>query len=225
MTDFSAESLKKMAADKAAEFVVSGMFVGLGTGSTAKYVVENLGEKVESGELEMKATPTSIATKTLAESFGIEMIELDKIEIGDLDLVIDGADQIDLVSGICIKGGGGAHYWEKMVAERSKKMIVIVDESKIVDDFKGFKVPVEVEVEKKDSVFAELGGSFREVLSDYGNAILDVEYDGVLSPAEHEEFLMNVDGVVETGWFISLVDTVIVARASGVVEVVDIDYE
>lgn len=220
----SVENLKKMAAEKAAEFVENGMLVGLGTGSTAKYVVENLGEQVKAGKLKIKATPTSVVTKELAESFGIEMVELEKIEDGEIDVVIDGADQIDLVSGICIKGGGGAHYWEKMVAEKSKKMVVVVDESKIVTSFKGFKIPVEVDKSCKESLEEVLKISFRENLSDFGNLIGDVEYDGSVDIVEFDHYLLSLEGVIETGVFVSLVDFVVVARASGEVEVVEIDY-
>jgi ribose 5-phosphate isomerase A len=152
------------------------------------------------------------------------MVDLTEIEIGDLDLVIDGADQIDLVSGICIKGGGGAHYWEKMVAERSKKMIVVVDESKVVDDFKGYKIPLEVEVEKKDILAESIDIVYREGLSDFGNAVGDVEYDSSMTIAEFEEYLMNLEGVIDTGIFISLVDYVVVAKSDGQVEVYEIDY-
>lgn len=220
----SVENLKKMAAEKAAEFVENGMLVGLGTGSTAKYVVENLGEQVKAGKLSIKATPTSVVTKELAESFGIEMVDLDKIEDGEIDVVIDGADQIDLVSGICIKGGGGAHYWEKMVAEKSKKMVVVVDESKIVTSFKGFKIPVEVDKSCKVSLEKVLKISFRENLSDFGNLIGDVEYDGSVDIVEFDDYLLSLEGVIETGVFVSLVDFVVVARPGDEVEVVEIDY-
>jgi ribose 5-phosphate isomerase A len=157
-------------------------------------------------------------------SFGIEMLSLEEIVDGDIDLVIDGADQIDLDSGICIKGGGGAHYWEKMVAEKSKKVVIVVDESKIVNDFAGYKIPLEIKEESKEAVAAKLDVVYREGKSDFGNLIADVVYDGSVSILEFEDRLLRIEGVIETGIFASLVDIVIVARNNGEVDVVEIDY-
>lgn len=221
------DELKKMAADKACEFVESGMFVGLGTGSTAKFVVENLGQKFKSGELVIKGAPTSLATKELAESFGIEMVDVKDIDFGELDLVIDGADQIDLESGVCVKGGGGAHYWEKMIAERAKKMIVVVDESKVVSSFEGVKIPLEVDEAKQEEVIEALSDyelSFRGVKSDFGNLIADVVFNSEMDIWQFDEFLSGIEGVIETGIFASMVDIIVVSGADGTVEVVEVDY-
>lgn len=133
---------KKNAGHSAAEYVKDGMVVGLGTGSTAKYAIERIGERIEEEGLDIEGIPTSIETKRRAEKAGIELVELD--EADKIDLTIDGADEVDPNKDL-IKGGGGALLREKMIAFNSKEYIVIVDPSKMVDVLgETFDLPVEI---------------------------------------------------------------------------------
>ena len=140
----SKEELKKMVGYRAIDdYVKSGMVVGLGTGSTAKFAVDRLGQLLQSGEVkDIVAIPTSVATKEQAESLNIPLSTLDEHAV--LDVVIDGADEIDPALNL-VKGGGGALLREKMVEVCAKKFIVIVDESKLTDALgPGFPIPVEI---------------------------------------------------------------------------------
>ena len=227
MTIYSAEDLKKNAALKAASFVEDGMLVGLGTGSTAKYAVEEVGRRIATGEIKVFGTPTSFATLKLAKELEIPLKDLEEIQDGEIDIDIDGADQIDLKTGTCLKGGGGAHYWEKKVARKSKQIIVIVDETKVVKNFAGYKVPLEIDNEKRElleSSFADLGLqlTFRESMSDSNNYVADTIYDGSIDLLEFEKKLLAVDGVLDTGVFHGLVTKIIVAKTNGEVDVIDL---
>lgn len=219
----SQEEIKKLVGYKAAEFVDSGMVVGLGTGSTAKYVVMALGDRVSDGfDIEF-GVPTSNATADLAESVGIETAN--EADIDHIDVTIDGADQIDLATGLCIKGGGGAHYLEKKVAKKSDKFVIIVDESKVVENFDGCELPLEVESEYMPTVSETLDEmglefDFREEFSDSGNAICDVVFEeGDIS--EFAATFMEIDGVLDTGLFEDLVTAVVLGKADGSVEVIE----
>src|SRR6056297_2738902 len=131
---------KQIAGEKAAEYVKDGMVVGLGTGSTAYWAVKKIGEMVEKG-LNIRAVPTSEETKKLAEESNIPLVSLADVKY--IDLTIDGADEVDANLNL-IKGGGGALVREKIVAHESKKLIIIVDDSKLVDTLSDFPLPVEV---------------------------------------------------------------------------------
>ena len=134
-------NMKELVGKKAAEYVESGMTVGLGTGSTAYYFVEEIGRRVKEEGLEIVGVTTSLATKKQAEALGIPLKSVDEVDY--IDVTIDGADEIAPdFSGI--KGGGGALLFEKIVAEQSKSVIWIVDESKMVDYLGRFPLPVEV---------------------------------------------------------------------------------
>ena len=134
-------NMKELVGKKAAEYVESGMTVGLGTGSTAYYFVEEIGRRVKEEGLEIVGVTTSLATKKQAEGLGIPLKSVDEVDY--IDVTIDGADEIAPdFSGI--KGGGGALLFEKIVAEQSKSVIWIVDESKMVDYLGRFPLPVEV---------------------------------------------------------------------------------
>lgn len=216
----SQDEQKKLAGYKAVEFLKDGMIVGLGTGSTAKWAVEAVAEN----ELDVVCVPTSIATRKQAEGLGISLKKLHEVE--EIDITIDGADQFEVESGLCIKGGGGAHYIEKQVAKKSRELIIIADESKLVESFRGYKVPLEVDFNGRDdlqSVCEKLGFelSFRDVTSDSGNSIADVVYDRDMSLAEFEIILMEMPGVIDTGIFNGLATKLVVARGDGSVEVID----
>ena len=131
---------KRIAGEKAAEYIKDGMTVGLGTGSTAYYMVEAVGRLVKAG-MHLRAVPTSKATEAQALGVGIPLVSIDEVE--GLDLAIDGVDQIDPAFN-AIKGGGGALFREKVVASSAKEVIWIMDESKLVDAIGSFPLPVEI---------------------------------------------------------------------------------
>lgn len=214
--------LKKLAAERAVQFVEDGMIVGLGTGSTAEFAIRRLGALVKEG-LSIKAIPTSQRAKKLATELGIPLIDFD--ETVTLDVTIDGADEVDSTLSL-IKGGGGALTREKIVAYHSKRQIIVVDESKIVKRL-GADFPVPVEVVKfawaatKKSL-EELGCTAQlrtimneKYITDNGNYILDCDFGPISSPETLEKDINAIPGVVENGLFIGLVDEVIVGSRQG----------
>ena len=144
------ENLKKMAGIKAAEFVKDGMVVGLGTGSTAYYFVEEIGRRIKEEGLQITAVTTSSVTSKQAEGLNIPLKSIDQVDF--VDVTVDGADEVDSqFNGI--KGGGGALLMEKVVATPSKEYIWVVDESKLVEKLGAFKLPVEVVQYGAEQVF------------------------------------------------------------------------
>lgn len=218
------DSLKKAAALAAVEFVRDGMTVGLGTGSTAKHMVMALGERVRAG-MKLRGVPTSRETAELARQQGIPLIDQDNAWI--IDVAIDGADQVDPGFNL-IKGGGGAHLKEKIVAASAKQFIVLVDYTKQVPVLGGsFPLPIEVipfgwgstarEIEaltKSRVVLRERDGT--PFKTEAGNMIVDVHIDRIDQPRELEIALNNIPGVVETGLFVNRTDVLIVGTAQGV---------
>lgn len=209
------EELKRIAAHHAVEYVRDGMVVGLGTGSTARYAVEKLGEMVGEG-LDVLGIPTSLETEQLARKAGIPLSTIDE---HDIDLTIDGADQVDGNLNL-IKGGGGALLREKMVASCSKDEIIVADESKIVDSF-SFPLPVEVVKFGWKSVARKLKSmgfepERREFVTDNGNYILDCRYGSIENAKETEKALNIIPGVVENGLFIGMASIVVVGTPDGV---------
>ena len=230
------ETAKFVAAKQATQYVKSGMKVGLGTGSTAAWLVQCLGEMVRNDGLQIKAVPTSNRTADLARDVGIEIITLDEAKW--LDLTIDGTDEYDSALNL-IKGGGGAHLREKVVATASDRMIVIADASKQVAALGAFPLPVEVlpfgmrttrsliedvltgaDVLGRD-VTQRMSGDVPYV-TDEGNFILDLHLKRI-GNAQHLSIALNqIPGVVENGLFIDICDMVIVGHGTGKVEVCDI---
>lgn len=219
------EELKKLAAEKAVEQVKDGMIIGLGTGSTMKYTLTKLGELVKSG-LKIQGVATSINTKRIAQKEGIPLTTID--EHPEMDITIDGADEVDGSLNL-IKGGGGALTREKIIAFNSKKVVIIVDDSKIVKAL-GIDFPLPVEVIKfgwtstKKSL--ETFGCEvvrREVIqgepfiTDNGNYILDCDFDYIMDPEKLEKDIKSIPGVVENGLFINLAHQVIVGGKQGIV--------
>lgn len=194
---------KKTAGYAAVEYVRDGMVVGLGTGSTVKYFVEGLAEKVREEEFDLTCIPTSVAVERLAVSLGLSVSNL--VEHPRVDLDVDGADEVDPRFNL-IKGGGGALTREKIVAESSEKFFVVVDESKIVRRLGVFPVAVEVLSFAEGKVVRELrdlGGFPRKregFVSDNGNIILDVKFN-IVCPEKLEEEINSLSGVVENGLF------------------------
>ena len=209
---------KKAAADKAIEFIERGMIVGLGTGSTVKFFIESLAEKIRDG-LIIKTVSTSNATGALSESLGIEVVELNAVE--KIDVTIDGADEVDSqLNGI--KGGGGALLYEKIVASSSQKNIWIIDSSKFVKQLGNFPLPVEVVVFGSNHTFAKLvqlgyNPKFRmeenkNFISDGRHNIIDLKLNKIVYPLKINNELQLIPGVVETGLFLNICDMVIIGR-------------
>ena len=224
MTLVDLDHLKKAAALKASEFVHSGMVVGLGTGSTAKHLLVALGEQVKAG-MKLRGVPTSQETATLAKEVGIPLIDAENR--WEIDVAIDGADQVDPHFNL-IKGGGGALLKEKIVAASAKQFIVVVDHTKQVPVLGGsFPLPIEVipfgwgstarEIEaltKSRVVLRERNGApFR---TEAGNLIVDVHIDRISQPGELETALNLIPGVVETGLFVGRTNVLIVGAPQGV---------
>jgi ribose 5-phosphate isomerase A len=216
-----AEDLKRAAAEKAVELVQEGMLLGLGTGSTSRLFVEGVGRLVASG-MKVRGVPTSRATAELAASLGIPIVtEL----VGQIDLAVDGADEVDPALNL-IKGRGGALFREKLVAAASKRFVVVVDESKLVKQLGEGVLPVEVlpflwrsTAERLTALGLSLvirGGEETPYVTDNGNVILDVTAaEGIKNPTELALELKQVTGVVEHGLFVGMTDTVIVAGPDG----------
>ncbi len=206
------------------------MIVGMGTGSTAYYFVEKLGQLVQEG-LQIKGVPTSTRTESQAHSLGIPIIPLS--DVHQIDIVVDGADEVDPQFQL-IKGGGGALYREKMVASLSREMIVVADSSKQVDTLGEFPLPVEVvpfgsEITMRRLRAMGLNPEFRTTeednqelyKTDNGNYILDCKVQKINRPAELHQRLKGLVGVVETGLFVDMATRVIYAHPNGHVEVLD----
>jgi len=227
----SADDLKRMAAARAVEAVTDGMRLGLGTGSTAKHFVALLGERVRGG-LNIVGVPTSEATHAQALAEGIALTTLD--ETPELDLTVDGADELD-ASLRLIKGGGGALLREKIVAAASARMIVIADAGKKVDTLGRFPLPIEVNpfgLEATRRAVAHVlethglppalrlrtAANGTVFVTDGGHHILDAELGAIEAPEALAEALVAVPGVVEHGLFIGLATGAILAGDDGVVE-------
>jgi ribose 5-phosphate isomerase A len=217
----SADDLKRAAADKALELVQDGMLVGLGSGSTARYFTEGVGRLVADG-MKVRGVPTSRDTAELAARSGIPIVtEL----VGQIDLAVDGADEVDPSLNL-IKGRGGALFREKLVAAAAKRFVVVVDESKLVKRLGVGVLPVEVlpflwrfTAERLTDLGVSLvvrGGEETPFVTDNGNLILDLSGEGEISDAaEFAAELKKITGVVEHGLFVGMTDTVIVAGPDG----------
>jgi ribose 5-phosphate isomerase A len=222
------EAQKRVAAARALEFVRPGMRLGLGSGSTAKHFVELLGERVGAG-LDVIAVPTSETTRSDAERLGIPLTTLD--ETPQLDLIVDGADEIGPDLSL-IKGGGGALLREKIVACASARMVVIADGSKWVSALGRFPLPIEVvpfglaatrrAVEAAAAAAGCAGPALlrrakdgHAFVTDGGHWILDVAFERIVDPKSLADRLDGVAGVVEHGLFIGLAHAAVLADANG----------
>ncbi|MBS1303913.1 ribose-5-phosphate isomerase RpiA [Loktanella sp. SALINAS62] len=231
------DKAKFVAAKRACDFVQDGMKLGLGTGSTAAWLVRCLGEMVRDQNLRIKGVPTSSRTAELARQVGIEVISLDEAKW--LDLTIDGADEYDHDLNM-IKGGGGALLMEKIVATASDQMIVITDGSKRVETLGNFPLPVEVipfgwqtskALIEEVLVGMDVLGTTTSLrmngdaayVTDEGNHILDLHLNRIGNARQLSLVLNQIPGVVENGLFIDICDIVVTGYGDGRVEVQDIN--
>lgn len=217
-------NLKQLVGIKAAEFVEDGMIVGLGTGSTAYYMVEEIGRRMREEGLKITGVTTSSGTKAQAESLGIPLKSIDEVPV--VDLTIDGADEISAdFQGI--KGGGAALLFEKIVASYSKQTIWIVDGSKMVDQLGRFPLPVEVIPygsqqlmrlfeEKNYQPVLRQTETGETVVTDSGHYIIDLHLERIEDPEKLATYLDQLVGVIEHGLFLNMVSKVVVASENGV---------
>lgn len=231
------DKAKFVAAKRAVSFVEDGMKVGLGTGSTAAWMVRCLGERVREEGLNIRGVPTSSRTAMLAAEMGLRVISLDEAKW--LDVTIDGADEFDGEFNL-IKGGGGALLQEKIVATASDRMVVITDASKEVETLGAFPLPVEVipfgwQTSKAllEELLISMDVMGRETslrmngavpyVTDEGNHILDLHLNRIGNARQLSLALNQIPGVVENGLFVDICDTVVIGYGDGRVEVRDIN--
>ncbi|MBT7262581.1 MAG: ribose-5-phosphate isomerase RpiA [Euryarchaeota archaeon] len=223
MTDV--ERLKKDAGIAACSYVSSGMKVGLGTGSTVKHTVIELGRMIAEEGLEIVGVPTSLATEKLALEVGIPLVKLSDID--GLDVVIDGADEYDPQFQL-IKGGGAALLREKIVAQESSGMVVVADDRKRVEKLGAFPLPIEITPFAHQATIRVLGRTLdcrvncrmagdNPVITDNGNMIADAHCGPTIQdPIGMEKVILNIAGVVQVGLFNNMCDVVVLAGANGV---------
>ena len=218
---------KRAAAYAAADLVQDGTTIGLGSGSTFLFVLERLAERIKDEGLQVRGTPTSLGTAAAAEAKGIKLVSLEEVE--QLDLAIDGADEIDPNKNL-IKGGGAAHTLERIVAATAKELVIIVGENKCVDMLgQAFRLPVEVlpfgfsharrriEATGCTTELRQQGG--KPLVTDNGNWILDCSYGGIADPASLAASLDSMVGVVDHGLFVGMTGRVVIANDAGAVRI------
>ena len=216
--------MKQVVAEAAIREVKSEMVVGLGSGSTAALMIKSLAEEIRLGRLKnIRGVPTSFQSEVLALEMDIPLVDLSSVS--QIDLAIDGADEVDPKFQL-IKGGGACHVREKLVASRAKQLLIVVDETKIVQNLnRVFPLPVEVipnAWKQVKDIILEMNGnaSLRmatkkagPIVTDQGNLILDVLFDGgIKNPKDIEMRLNNIPGVLENGLFVDLTDKVLVGK-------------
>lgn len=217
--------MKQTVGIRAARMVGRGAVVGLGTGSTAEFMIEELGRRVREENLDVVGVPTSFDAAVLARENGIPVGTPDDVE--RIDIAVDGADEVDPAMNL-IKGRGAAHLREKIVDGMAERFIVIVDESKLVERL-GTKCPVPLEVLPMAArpvmrAVEALGGepvlrmAARKdgpVITDQGNMVVDARFDGIDDPGEMETTLNNVPGILENGLFVGLATEILIGSISG----------
>ena len=216
--------MKQIVADAAIKDVENGMVVGLGSGSTAALMIRSLAREIASGKLKnIKGVPTSFQSEVLALELKIPLIDL--ASVSQIDLAIDGADEVDPDFQL-IKGGGACHVREKLVASKANKLLIVVDETKLVQNLNlVFPLPVEVlptAWKQVKDIVSEMSGVSNlrmatkkagPVVTDQGNLILDVLFkDGIENPKDLEMRINNIPGVLENGLFVDLTDKVLVGK-------------
>lgn len=216
---------KQLAGEKAVEYVKDGMLVGLGTGSTVYWSILKLGELVKLG-LEIKGVPTSKSTEKLSMELGIPIVDLSSVD--QIDLTIDGADEANPNFEL-IKGGGGALLREKMVASVSKRLVIVMDETKFVTNLGRFPLPVEIVPfgwEMTCKQISTLGckpalrmANNTPFITDNGNYIADCHFESIQDANKLNHTLNMVPGVVENGLFVHMADTLVIGHTDGNVDI------
>ena len=224
--------MKQKVASAAIKEVKSGMIIGLGSGSTAAFMIKSLANEIRSGKLQnIKGVATSFQSEVLALELDIPLIDF--ASASQIDLAIDGADEVDPDFQL-IKGGGACHVREKLVASKANQLLIVVDESKMVQNLNQiFPLPVEVlpnAWKYVQDVISEMNGSSTlrmatrkagPVVTDQGNLILDVMFnDGINNPKNIEMSINNISGVLENGLFVDLTDKVLVGKIENNISVV-----
>lgn len=224
----SVKEVKRKVGYAAADLVENGMLVGLGTGSTAQYMIERLIERQEDEGLSFTAVATSQASEEQAKAGGVPLVDINTASV--IDLTIDGADEIDGKKRM-IKGGGGALLREKLIASSSKEMVVIIDETKLVDKLGSFGLPVEIipfahqlTLNKLDQLGytgeLRLTPDGKPFVTDNNNYIVDIRFDNCCdNPEEDDANIRQVVGVVETGFFFGIAGRVMIGFQDGRVEI------
>jgi ribose 5-phosphate isomerase A len=220
----SNEQLKKSVGEAAAQLVEGDMMVGVGTGSTARFFIEELGRRVREEGLRIVGVPTSFQSRLLCQKNGVPIA--DAQDVGQLDLAVDGADEVDPDLNL-IKGGGAAHAREKVIAGMAKQFVVIVDESKLVPRLgTGFAVPVEIippALKFVSDRLLAMGGQptlrmgVRKdgpVVTDNGLFVIDAKFDPAVDMRQIDAQLHNTPGVLETGLFLGMARKVLVGVAA-----------
>jgi ribose 5-phosphate isomerase A len=219
----SVAQMKAMVGKASAAMVESGMALGFGSGSTAEYMIKEVGGRWQRGELKgIRVVCTSFQSSALAQEFGIPQQALN--EIDRIDLGIDGADEVDARLDL-IKGGGGCQTREKLVDSRVERLVIVVDSSKMVE-FLGSTMPVPVEV--IPDAYRQVAAKLRDldgapqlrmavkkagpVVTDEGNLILDTRFTSIDEPAEMEATINNIPGVLENGLFLNMADEVLIGH-------------
>ena len=228
----SQTQMKQIVADAAIKEVKSDMILGLGSGSTAALMIKSLADEISSGKLKnIRGVATSFQSEVLALDLDIQLIDL--ASVSHIDLAIDGADEVDPRFQL-IKGGGACHVREKLVASKAHKLLIVVDETKLVQNLNhSFPLPVEVlpnSWKQVEEVITEMNGSSTlrmankkagPVVTDQGNLILDVLFsDGIKNPKDLEMRINNIPGVLENGLFVDLTDKVLVGKIEKSIPVV-----
>tara|TARA_Y100000766_G_C18846691_1_gene576064 strand:- start:96 stop:791 length:696 start_codon:yes stop_codon:yes gene_type:complete len=216
--------MKQVVADAAIKEVKSDMVVGLGSGSTAALMIKSLAKEISSGRLKnIVGVPTSFQSEVLALELDIPLVDL--ASVSQIDLAIDGADEVDPQFQL-IKGGGACHVREKLVASRANRFLIVVDETKLVQKLNvAFALPVEVlpnAWKQVKDIISEMDGESNlrmakkkagPIVTDQGNLVLDVLFDGgIKNPKNIEMTINNIPGVLENGLFIDLADKVLVGK-------------
>lgn len=218
---------KKLAAEKAVEFVVDGMIVGLGTGSTAYWAIHKIAQRVNEG-LNIRAVASSRNSEDLANKLGIPLVPFSDIDF--IDISIDGADEVDPNVNLT-KGGGGALLREKILAANSKRFLVIIDESKQVEHLGRFPLPVEIVPFASNFTISKLKelkcdpsirmNNDKAFVTDNGNLIADCYFEKILEPEKLHGQINLIPGVVENGLFVNMVSSLIIGYNDGKVEMID----
>lgn len=227
--DMNPEDMKKQAGEAAAQLIKDDMIVGLGTGSTAACFIQALIQRIKEDDLKIKAAVASSENSAkMAREGGISVMDIN--EVDHIDITVDGADEVDSEKRL-IKGAGGALLKEKILASSSSEMVVIIDETKLSSKLGSKKLPVEIVFfgsKQTEAKIRKLGfeGDWRlqedgsHYITENGNVIFDIAFGAPLSnPEQDHQYLIEIPGVVETGFFFNLASKIIVGHTDGNIEI------